>query len=160
MALPSICNTRQDEALMVRVIIKVVIIGMIGLGLFLPNFGCSVGVVYDEPAYRSQPPPAPPPREPGPPPWAPAHGYRAKYQYRYYPEARVYYDTGRNLYFYYEGGRWGASVSLPSSIRINVSDYVSLEMDTDEPYRYDSDVIKKYPPGQQKKKSKGKGKWD
>jgi len=34
-------------------------------------------------------------------------------------------------------------VSLPSSIRINVSDYVSLEMDTDEPYRYDSDVIKK-----------------
>ena len=143
---------------MVSPILKVVLTGMIALGLFVTNSGCSVGVVYDDPTYRSEPPP--PPREPGPPPWAPAHGYRAKHQYRYYPEARVYYDTGRSLYFYYEGGRWGASVSLPSSIRINVSDYVSLEMDTDEPYRYDSDVIKKYPPGQQKKKSKGKGKWD
>jgi hypothetical protein len=53
-------------------------------------------------------------------------------------------------------------VSLPSSIHIDVNDYVSLEMDTDEPYRYDSDVVNKYPPGQQKKKSKGKGKdkWD
>ena len=162
MALLFIYNTRRKDALMICPISKVVMISMIGLCLFVLNLGCSVGVVYDDPTYRSEPPPPPPPREPGPPPWAPAHGYRAKHQYRYYPEARVYYDTGRSLYFYYEGGRWGASVSLPSSIRINVSDYVSLEMDTDEPYRYDSDVVKKYPPGQQKKKSKGKGKdkWD
>jgi len=36
----------------------------------------------------------------GPPPHAPAYGYRAKYQYRYYPSAGVYYDTYRQLYFY------------------------------------------------------------
>ena len=29
----------------------------------------------------------------GPPPHAPAHGYRAKYTYRYYPSCSVYYDT-------------------------------------------------------------------
>ena len=146
---------------MVRPIAKVV---MIGLGLFVLNFGCSMGVVYDEPTYRSEPHPPPPPREPGPPPWAPAPGYRAKHQYHYYPESYVYYDTGRSVYFYHERGRWGAAVSLPSAIRIDVNDYVTLEMDIDEPYKYDSDVVKKYPPGQQKKNSKGKGKgkdkWD
>ena len=26
-------------------------------------------------------------KDQGPPPWAPAHGYRAKYTYRYYPDA-------------------------------------------------------------------------
>lgn len=146
---------------MVSPIQKVALIGIIGLCLLVLHSGCySVGVVYDDPNYRSEPPPPPPPREPGPPPWAPAHGYRAKHQYRYYPESHVYYDTGRRVFFYYEGGKWGASVSLPSSFRIDVNDYVNLEMDTDEPYRYDSDVVKKYPPGQQKKKSKGKGKWD
>jgi hypothetical protein len=70
----------------------------------------------------------------------------------------VYYDTGRGVYFYYDGGKWQGSVSLPASIRIDVGDYVTLKMDTDEPYRYHSDVEKRYPPGRQKKKSKGKGK--
>jgi hypothetical protein len=32
----------------------------------------------------------------GPPAHAPAHGYRAKHQYRYYPSRSVYYDTGRS----------------------------------------------------------------
>jgi hypothetical protein len=96
--------------------------------------------------------------EPAPPPWAPAHGYRAKYSYRYYPAHSVYYDTGRSLYFYYRDGSWTASVSIPSSIRIDVnSGFVSLAMDTDRPYVYHSDVQKKYPPGQMKKDKKEKG---
>jgi hypothetical protein len=141
--------------------LRIGLIGVIGFW-FLFALGChSVGVyVGDESTYRQEPPP--PPREGGPPPWAPAHGYRAKHQYRYYPSSYVYYDTGRSMYFYYEGGRWLASVSLPSSIHIDVGDYVNLDMDTDQPYRYHSDVVKRYPPGQLKKKSKGKGKekWD
>ena len=95
----------------------------------------------------------------GPPPWAPAHGYRAKHRYRYYPHHRVYYEKERGVYFYYRDGRWRVSVSLPSSIRIDVDDYVTLEMDSDKPYKYDHEVIKRYPPGQMKKKKKGKGKW-
>jgi hypothetical protein len=35
----------------------------------------------------------------GTPPHAPAHGYRAKHQYRYYPSYSVYYDHGRKIYF-------------------------------------------------------------
>lgn len=37
--------------------------------------------------------------EGGPPPWAPAHGYRAKHSYHYYPSAEVYFDTGRGSTF-------------------------------------------------------------
>jgi hypothetical protein len=96
--------------------------------------------------------------EPGPPPWAPAHGYRAKHHYRYYPDSHVYFDVGRGLYFYYSGGDWHASASLPGGIHIDVGDYVTLEMDTDRPYHYDSDVVKRYPPGQMKKMGRGKGK--
>ena len=59
-------------------------------------------------------------------------------------------------------------MSLPAGIRIDVNKYVMLDMDVDEPYRFHSDVVKRYPPGQLKKleedngkgngKRKGKGK--
>jgi hypothetical protein len=66
------------------------------------------------------------------------------------------------VYFYPDGGKWQVSVSFPSSVHVDVGEYVSLDMDDDEPYRYHSDVVKRYPPGHQKKNSKGKGKdkWD
>ncbi len=96
--------------------------------------------------------------EKGPPPWAPAHGARAKHNYRYYQDSRVYYEQGRGVYFYYRDGKWQMSVSLPSSIQINVGSYVTLEMDTDKPYEYDKDVVKRYPPGQSKKKDQDSNK--
>jgi len=95
----------------------------------------------------------------GPPPHAPAHGYRAKHKYRYYPSCSVYYDNGRKLYFYLKGVNWEVGASLPSSIRVRLGDYVSVELDTDKPYTYHSDHVKRYPPGQKKKKNKKKYKW-
>jgi hypothetical protein len=136
------------------------------MGLLLTAFGCPPPVVIkeEEPVYR------PGPKEPGPPPWAPAHGRRAKHRYHYYPESYVYFDIGRKVYFYYSGNRWQASVSLPVGFHIDVNTYVVLEMDVDEPYRFHSDVVKRYPPGHLKKsdedngrgkgKGKGKGKWE
>jgi hypothetical protein len=124
----------------------------LSVGFFILLAGCQGGVIVGggsspEPAYEKG----------GPPPWAPAHGYRAKHRYRYYPSSRVYYDEGRRTYFYYSNGRWQVSVSLPSSIHIDAKDYVYLEMDTDKPYEWNHEVVKKYPPGQMKKKDKGKG---
>ena len=97
----------------------------------------------------------------GPPPHAPAHGYRAKnqYHYRYYPSRSVYYDTGRGLYFYIKGKNWEVGASLPSNLRVGLGDYVSMELDTDRPYIYHADHVKKYPPGQMKKMNKNKNKW-
>jgi hypothetical protein len=97
----------------------------------------------------------------GPPPWAPAHGYRAKHKYRYFPSSQVYYEDKRGVYFYYHDGKWRVSASLPKNISVTLGDYVTLEMDTDKPYSYHKDVVTHYPPGQLKKKSKkkGKGRW-
>ena len=95
----------------------------------------------------------------GPPPHAPAHGYRAKHQYRYYPGCSVYYDSGRELYFYIKGDHWEVGASLPGHLRVQLGDFVSIELDTDRPYLYHDEHVKKYPPGQLKKKNKKKNKW-
>jgi len=94
----------------------------------------------------------------GPPPHAPAHGYRAKYKYRYYPTCGVYYDTYRELYFYLEGANWWISASLPHAVQLGLGGYVSIEMDEDKPYIYYEEHKRKYPPGQFKKKDKRKNK--
>ncbi len=90
----------------------------------------------------------------GPPAHAPAHGYRAKHKYRYYPDCSVYHDTERGLYFYIKGGNWEVGASLPNNLQMGLGESVSLELDTDRPYVHNADHIKKYPP----KKSKGKQK--
>ena len=96
----------------------------------------------------------------GPPAHAPAHGYRAKHQYRYYPSRSVYYDAGRGIYFYLKGKKWEVGASLPSSLHVGLGDSVRIELDTDKPYIYHAEHVKKYPPGQMKKKKhKKKNKW-
>ena len=70
----------------------------------------------------------------GPPPHAPAHGYRAKYAYRYYPSANAYYDVERKSYFYLEGNNWRVGVSLPDSLSVRLGNYVTIGMDSDKPY--------------------------
>ena len=94
----------------------------------------------------------------GPPAHAPAHGYRAKHQYRYFPSAYVYFDVNRKLYFYLRGGNWEAAVSLPGDIKVKLGSYVSIELETDKPYMYYKQHKTKYPPGQMKKHGKNKGK--
>jgi len=105
------------------------------------KWGGGKDVVYDEPPVAKK----------GPPPWAPAHGHRAKYRYRYYPDCSVYYDTGRSLYFYLESDNWVVSVSLPNHLNVRLSSHVVIDMDTDKPYAYYSKHKEQYPPGQAKK---------
>ncbi|MDX1707540.1 MAG: hypothetical protein R3274_02995 [Desulfobacterales bacterium] len=95
----------------------------------------------------------------GPPDHAPAHGYRAKHLYRYYPSCSVYYDCGRRIYFYINGDHWQVGASLPDRLRIRLGDSVNIELHTDKPYIHYAEHQKKYPPGQLKKKHKMKPKW-
>ena len=90
----------------------------------------------------------------GPPAHAPAHGYRAKHQYRYYPSSNVYKDTERGVYFYLKGEKWEVGASLPLPLREGLGDSVSFELETDKPYIHHADHVKQYPP----KKTKSK-KW-
>ena len=97
----------------------------------------------------------------GPPPHAPAHGYRAKRAYHYYPDAYVYFDLSRKVYFYLAGDKWRMSASLPHSFSVRLGKHVTIEMDSDRPYTHFKKHKKKYPPGQLKKKEKyvKKKKW-
>lgn len=95
----------------------------------------------------------------GPPPHAPAHGYRAKYKYRYYPDYSVYYDAHDQLYFYLEGSNWRVSASLPHALQVDLGGYVFIETDTDKPFIHYEEHRHKYPPGKLKKKGKKKNKW-
>lgn len=97
-------------------------------------------------------------RKGGPPPHAPAHGYRAKHSYRYYPCSEVYFDISRKVYFYLEGSGWKMSVSLPRALRVELGDYVNIETVSDRPYTEHAKHKKQYPPGQMKKSKKNK-KW-
>jgi hypothetical protein len=92
----------------------------------------------------------------GPPAHAPAHGYRAKRQYRYYPTNSVYYDSDRKLYFYLKGENWEVGASLPSKLKASLGDFVNFELETDDPYVYHEEHVKKYPPGKSKKKKNRK----
>jgi hypothetical protein len=94
----------------------------------------------------------------GPPAHAPAHGYRAKHQYRYFPSSSVYHDADRGLYFYLSGSNWQVAASLPHDLQIQLGNSVSIEMDTDKPYIYNDQHRKQYPPGQMKKMYKNKKK--
>lgn len=100
---------------------------------------------------KSAPPPPPEvivvesaPRR-GPPPWAPAHGYRAKRGYYYYPGCNVYYRPDDRMWFYLEGDNWRVGAALPSHIRVDFNRSVSLEMDSDRPYSRHRDVAAYYP---------------
>jgi len=113
--------------------------------------GGSISIKWGKGSESDNPPVAKKHKKKGPPAHAPAHGYRAKHQYRYYPSRSVYYDTGRGLYFYLKGDNWEVGASLPSHIRIGLGDSVSIELDTDKPYIHHAEHVKKYPPGQMKK---------
>ena len=92
----------------------------------------------------------------GPPPHAPAHGYRRKFGYHYYPDQHVYYATDRGTYFWLEGENWKVGVELPSRIALNLGGHVSIELDTQTPYEQHDAVAKKHP-GKGRGQGKGKG---
>jgi hypothetical protein len=95
----------------------------------------------------------------GPPPWAPAHGRRAKaaYRYYYYPAAGVYFNVSTRTYFYPNGGTWQVSATLPPAVVIDAGDYVSLQLETEKPYLYYAEHKTKYKVNNGKKK--GNGHW-
>lgn len=88
----------------------------------------------------------------GPPPHAPAHGYRAKHQYRYYPGCSVYYDAGRRLWFYMQAGGWTIGASLPTGLKAQLGEYVQIGMDEDKPYLRHDEHAAQYPAEKYKKK--------
>lgn len=118
--------------------------------------GLGVGIVFQDNHHHTQSSPGN-----GPPAHAPAHGrrHKQKYTYRYYPGAEIYFSPASGLYFYYSDSEWRSTVKLSGELKADLgSSYVTLDMDTDKPYKHHKEHVEKYPPGQAKKKHKqGKG---
>jgi hypothetical protein len=103
----------------------------------------------------------------GPPPWAPAHGYRAKTRHIYFPEHNFYFDVQRGVYIYLSGSSWIINAKLPVGIsmsKLNSAMKVELDLNTDSPFKFNSDHKVKYkakpggpPPGHQKNGHPGNG---
>lgn len=97
----------------------------------------------------------------GPPPWAPANGYRAKTRHVYFPDYNFYFDVQRSVYIYIEGNNWQVSANIPimyADIDLRVSAKVELDLNTDSPQKFNADHVAKYKVkvagGQDQKKSK------
>lgn len=74
-----------------------------------------------------------------PPPWAPAHGQRAKqvrqYNYVYYPERQLYYAPTTQQWFWLSNGQWQFGVRLPVTYRGTVSNGgIPLVLHSSRPY--------------------------
>lgn len=82
----------------------------------------------------------------------PSYQSRARYQYHYFPEAQVYFDTSRNLYFYLSDDLWLSAPLLPSRIHLDLNNPVTLELDGPKPFVHHRDTSRRYPPGLRKEK--------
>jgi hypothetical protein len=151
----------------------------LSLGFFIVITGChsSKGVVKKEPDSKVTAPKQPDskgstPNKPTPevfvhqspayekgrsesPPWAPSTKDRTKYLYYYYPDFYVYFDVVRGLYFVPKDDKWRVELRPPAMIDSS-AEYVILEMSTDMPYQFHSDVVKWFPPGYSKSPPKKK----
>lgn len=79
-----------------------------------------------------------------PPPWAPAHGYRAKHEYIYYPSHQIYYEPARSLWFWLDGGDWRFGVDLPVYYRQYTRGGVTVVLDAERPYERHDYVVEHY----------------
>lgn len=97
--------------------------------------------------------------KPGPPPWAPAHGYRRKHEkYYYYPVVQVYYYPTAKRYVWLEAGEWKVGVRAPTRVVLVETERIELELDH-EPHLRHTVIKSQYPPDFFEKKGKAKGKW-
>lgn len=101
-----------------------------------------------------------------PPPWAPAHGHRAKqaraYRYVYYPAQQVYYAPASNLWFWTSGSNWRFGVNLPTQFSgYAVSGGVPVVLHSSRPYVEHVYVEQQYgrPWREKHKKQKGGKEW-
>ncbi|HEY9046599.1 MAG TPA: hypothetical protein VIN08_11915 [Ohtaekwangia sp.] len=84
----------------------------------------------------------------GPPPWAPAHGYRAKTRYVYFKDYPVYYDNDRGVYISLSGKNWSVSAKLPDILKgvdLLATPKIDLDFSGDDPQRDYDEHKSKYP---------------
>lgn len=82
------------------------------------------------------------------PPAQPPEEQLATYHYRYYPDADVYLDSARKLYFYQIAAQWFQAPTLPPEIDQRLTEFVQFTLTTDNPAIFNKAVVQIYPPFQ------------
>lgn len=81
----------------------------------------------------------------GPPPWAPAHGWRRKQEtYYYYPATQVYYYPSLRRYYWIDGREWRSGDRLPRRFIADDNKRIVLDLDY-EPHTQHARIVKNYP---------------
>jgi hypothetical protein len=101
---------------------------------------------------RRQPPPPPAvvvvqeePRR-GPDRWEQRGRWNSRsHGYYYYPGGDVYYRQSDHVWFYMHRGQWRSSRNLPDGIHVDFNRSVTVNMYTDRPYTYHSQIVARYP---------------
>lgn len=86
----------------------------------------------------------------GPPPWAPAHGYRAKTRHIFFPEFNIYFDIIKGVYIHQDGPRWITTPKVPivlKGIDLKKKKQIELDLNVDNPHKFNSDHKVKYKVG-------------
>lgn len=85
----------------------------------------------------------------GPPPWAPAHGFRVKTRHVYFPEYNLYFDIEKKVYIHFQAGKWTVSSDLPTrlgNINLRNASKFELDIDIDNPQIYNSEHQARFRP--------------
>ncbi len=67
----------------------------------------------------------------GPPAHAPAHGWRSKNRYYFYPSCQVYYSPQRNCYIWRGPRGWVVTPKPPEKVLLMADEAVTVELDGD-----------------------------
>ena len=65
------------------------------------------------------------------------------YSYVYYPDAEVYFEPHRQVYYWSDGGSWRSGAHVPQNIVLR--SHVTVNLDSSEPYKHHDEVRAKYP---------------
>ena len=65
------------------------------------------------------------------------------YSYVYYPDAEVYFEPHRRIYYWSEGDSWRSGARVPQNIELR--SHVMVDLDSSEPYKHHAEVRAKYP---------------
>jgi len=81
------------------------------------------------------------------PNWVPAKGYRHETRHIYFPDYNFYYDNHRNVYIYFNNGKWRVNSNLPviySRYNLRKAMQVELNLNSNYPQRYNGQHRTKY----------------
>lgn len=76
---------------------------------------------------------------------SPAKIRPAPHRYNYYPDAEVYFDPSRQIYFFFRANKWLAQAVLPPDIEVRIGNAVTVDLDSERPYEFHDDVRRVYP---------------